>query len=111
MPIRPHSRRVLTRLGFALLLPLAAACEKKLPPKPPEQLVLEAVSFSDIPGWAEDNVVEVLPARSAARRPIGARPARLLRRFLPATRRRPAPAWRLGFNRFAAATTKPRPAW
>jgi membrane-bound lytic murein transglycosylase A len=62
MPIRPLSRRILTRLGFALLLPLAAACEKKLPPKPPEQLALEAVSFSDIPGWAEDNHAEVLPA-------------------------------------------------
>ncbi|MFQ5466972.1 MAG: murein transglycosylase A [Kiloniellaceae bacterium] len=45
------------------------ACEKKVPPEAPPALVLGAVEFEDLPGWAEDDVAAAVPAllRSCAR--------------------------------------------
>lgn len=75
MPTAHVLSAVWARAALALLVAAAlAACEKKLPPKPPEQLSLTAVSFAELPGWAEDNPAEAVPAllRSCAR--LEARP-------------------------------------
>jgi membrane-bound lytic murein transglycosylase A len=59
---------------------LLGACEKKPPVEAPARLVLSPVAFDDMPGWAEDQLSEALPAfaRSCARlagqpaeRPVG----------------------------------------
>jgi len=47
---------------------LLSACERK-PPPPPAPLALSPVAFTDLPGWAEDDVAAAVPAlrRSCAR--------------------------------------------
>lgn len=96
----PGTRSPLPRLAalvpLLLLAGLAAACNGEAPPDeakqeekpgpeavaPPEQprLLLEAVSFAELPGWADDEVAAALPAlqRSCGRlapqpdgRPLG----------------------------------------
>ncbi len=60
--------------ALLLVLPFLFACERKPRVPPPvasvaKQLVLTPARFADLPGWAEDRMVEALPAlqRSCAR--------------------------------------------
>jgi len=60
-----------SKAGFVAAI-LVAACHAKPPPVPPPaepRLVLERVTFADLPGWGEDTVGDALPAflRSCAK--------------------------------------------
>ncbi|MEE8536060.1 MAG: murein transglycosylase, partial [Kiloniellales bacterium] len=45
-----------------MVLALLGACEKPPPVAGPPQLLLAPVSYSELPGWAEDGQAEALPA-------------------------------------------------
>ena len=60
-PIDPLGRLLAALLVALLVALLAAACEKSIPPKPVETgMVLEAVSFNDLPDWADDDLLDAL---------------------------------------------------
>jgi len=49
-------------IALASILGLLGACEKRPPVEVPSRLVLTPVSYSELPGWAEDGQAEALPA-------------------------------------------------
>ncbi len=75
-----YQRSLVLALVLAPVLGLLAACEQKPPVEAPPRLLLTPVSFTELPGWAEDRQGEALPAflRSCGRlerqpddRPVG----------------------------------------